>query len=177
MSCIGLQGIIWYKNGIRSHCKWRQNERNGVSNHRRLDWLLNHLFRYRAKKTSKHQSSSVAGAFPTQRASKAENHFHVMTSSWAMPPGDISHHIGIWWWKPPWGGLSQPGTQRNRLGDFQGGSDWTEYQNRTNMIYVFIPWFLIHIFYWELLMLLHSYYLYFSSIIHFVGIWNLTAYD
>ena len=33
--------------------QWRQNERDGVSNHRRLDCLLNRLFRHRSKKTSK----------------------------------------------------------------------------------------------------------------------------
>ena len=33
--------------------KWRHNERDGVSNHQRLDCLLNHLFKLRSKKTSK----------------------------------------------------------------------------------------------------------------------------
>ena len=32
---------------------WRHNEHNGVSNHQRLDCLLNCLFRCRSKKTSK----------------------------------------------------------------------------------------------------------------------------
>ena len=31
---------------------WRHNERDGVSNHRRLDCLLNPLFRRRSMKTS-----------------------------------------------------------------------------------------------------------------------------
>ena len=35
--------------------KWRHNERDGVSNHQRLDCLLNHLFKLRSRK---HQSSS-----------------------------------------------------------------------------------------------------------------------
>ena len=33
--------------------QWRHNERNGVSNHQRLDCLLSRLFRLRSKKTSK----------------------------------------------------------------------------------------------------------------------------
>ena len=33
--------------------QWRHNERDGVSNHERLDCLLNYLFRCRSKKTSK----------------------------------------------------------------------------------------------------------------------------
>ena len=32
--------------------QWRHNEHDGISNHRRPDSLLNHLFRYRWKKTS-----------------------------------------------------------------------------------------------------------------------------
>ena len=33
--------------------QWRHNERDGISHHRRLDCLLNRLFRHRSKKTSK----------------------------------------------------------------------------------------------------------------------------
>ena len=58
----------------------RHNERDGVSNHRRLDHLLNRLCRRRAKKTSQLRvtglcegNSPVAGEFAAQRASKAEN--------------------------------------------------------------------------------------------------------
>ena len=59
---------------------WRHNERNGVSNHRRLDCLLNRLFRCRSKKTLKLRvtglcegNSPVIGEFPAQRASNAQN--------------------------------------------------------------------------------------------------------
>ena len=38
---------------IRSPLQWRHNERDGVSNHRRLDCLLNSFFRRRSKKISK----------------------------------------------------------------------------------------------------------------------------
>ena len=59
---------IWYTiNPIR----WRHNERGDVSNHQRLDGLLNRLFRCRSKKASKlhvtglcEGNSPVAGEFP-----------------------------------------------------------------------------------------------------------------
>ena len=51
--------------------QWRHNEPDGVSNHRRLDYLLNRLFRRRSKKTSKLRvtglcegNSAVTGEFP-----------------------------------------------------------------------------------------------------------------
>ena len=59
---------------------WRHNERNGVSNHQRLDCLLNRLFRRRSRKTPKLRvtglyagNSPVTGEFPAQRVSDAEN--------------------------------------------------------------------------------------------------------
>ena len=45
------------------------NERDGVSNHHRLDCLLNRLFRRRSKKTSK---LCVTGEFPAQKASNTD---------------------------------------------------------------------------------------------------------
>ena len=53
----------------------RHNERDGASNHRRLDCLLNRLFRRRWKKTSYQSFASLAfvtGGFPSQRARNAE---------------------------------------------------------------------------------------------------------
>ena len=59
--------------------QWRNNERDGVSNHLPRDCLLNRLFRRRSKKTSKLRvtglcpgNSSLTGGFPAQRASNAE---------------------------------------------------------------------------------------------------------
>ena len=59
--------------------QWRHNEGDGVSNHRRLDCLLNRLFRRRSKKTSKLRvtglcegNSPETGEIPAQRASNAE---------------------------------------------------------------------------------------------------------
>ena len=53
---------------------------DGISNYRRLDGLLNRLFRCRSKKTSKlcvtglsKGNSPVTGEFPSQRASNTEN--------------------------------------------------------------------------------------------------------
>ena len=60
--------------------QWRQNGRDGVSNHQPHDCLLNRLFRRRSKKISKlrvpglcARNSPVTGEFPAQRASNAEN--------------------------------------------------------------------------------------------------------
>ena len=71
---------------------WRHNERDSVSNHQRLYCLLNRLFRRRSKITSKLRvtglcagNSPVAGEFPPQRASNAEN-----VSIWWR------HHEDVW---------------------------------------------------------------------------------
>ena len=63
-----------------STSEWRHNERNGVSNSRRLHCLLNCWFSRRSKKTSKfcftglcEGNSPVTDEFPAQRASNAEN--------------------------------------------------------------------------------------------------------
>ena len=60
--------------------QWCHNERDGVSNHRRLDCLLSRLFTRWSKKTSKLRvtglcvwNSPVTGEFPAQKASNAEN--------------------------------------------------------------------------------------------------------
>ena len=54
--------------------QWRHNERDGVPNHRRLDCLLNRLFRRRSKKKSKLRVTGLCegnpretGGFPSQR--------------------------------------------------------------------------------------------------------------
>ena len=59
--------------------RWRQNERDGVSTHRRLNCLLSRLFRRWSKYASKlhatglcEDNSPVTGEFPAQRASNAE---------------------------------------------------------------------------------------------------------
>ena len=60
--------------------QWRHDEREGVSNHRRYDSLLNRLFRRRSKKSLKLRVTGlcegnppVTGGFPSQRASNAVN--------------------------------------------------------------------------------------------------------
>ena len=63
-----------------SALQWRHNERDFVSNHRRLKCLLNCRFRWRSKKTPNLRvaglwagNSPVTGQFPAQMASNAEN--------------------------------------------------------------------------------------------------------
>ena len=56
---------------IKTRClslQWRHNERDCVLNHRRIQCLLNRLFRRGSKKTS-----NIPGGFPSQRAGNAEN--------------------------------------------------------------------------------------------------------
>ena len=63
-----------------SNLQWRHNERDGVSNHRCLDYLLNGFLRHKSKKASKlcvtglcEGNSPVTGEFSTQKSSNAEN--------------------------------------------------------------------------------------------------------
>ena len=68
----------------------RHNERDGVSNHQRLDCLLDHFFRCRLKQTSKLCVTGlceVTGDFPAQRARHAEN-----VSIWWR-----HHDISVYW--------------------------------------------------------------------------------
>ena len=60
--------------------QWRNNEHDGVSNHRRMDCLLNRLSMHRSRQTSKLRvtclcagNSPVTGEFPAPRASNPEN--------------------------------------------------------------------------------------------------------
>ena len=59
---------------------WRHNGRNGVPNHRRVDCLLNRMFRHRSKKTSKLCVTGLCEGndrwpvkYPTQWANIMEN--------------------------------------------------------------------------------------------------------
>ena len=86
--------------------QWRHNEGDGVQNHQTHDCLLNRLFRRRSKKTSKLRitglcagNSPVAGEFPAQMASSAENvsiwwrHHHVIMSTlWLIQQWAITVH-------------------------------------------------------------------------------------
>ena len=81
-----IEGVT-YESIYKHHYKrnyftlqWRHNERDGVSNYRRLDCLLNRLFRRRSKRISKlcvtflcDGNPPMTCGFPSQRASNAEN--------------------------------------------------------------------------------------------------------
>ena len=63
---------------MKTPLQWRHNERDGAANYRRPGCLLNRLFMCRSQKTSKFTglcegNPSVAGGFPSQRASNMEN--------------------------------------------------------------------------------------------------------
>ena len=86
----------WFQDSLQ----WRNNERDGISIHRRIDCLPKRLFWCRSMKTSKLRvtdlcegNSPVTGEFPAQRASDAENvpiwwRHHVATSVAAELLGD-----------------------------------------------------------------------------------------
>ena len=89
LCCPGLNALTFHCRSCILH--WRHSERYGVSNHRRLDCLLNCLFRRRSKKTSKLRAtghcdgnSPVTGEFPAQRTSNAKN-----VSVWWRHHGEV----------------------------------------------------------------------------------------
>ena len=77
ISCSFLPGVPFL---LTLSLLWRHNEYDGVSNHHRLDCLLNRSFRRRSKKTSKLRVTGLCegnppatGGFPSQRTSNAKN--------------------------------------------------------------------------------------------------------
>ena len=88
--------------------QWRHNDRDGVSNHRRLHCLLNSWFRRWSKKTLKLRVtglcegiSLVTNEFPAEEASNAENvsiwwRHHVTSSRYIIQPSDV--HIDFLYW-------------------------------------------------------------------------------
>ena len=111
-------GVIW--SGLPFFCartileplQWRHNCCDGVSNHKRLDCLVDLLFRPRSKKTSKlhatglcEGSSPMTSEFPAQRAINAENvsiwwrHHAKRSKTVRIPYGIYSRylHWSIWY--------------------------------------------------------------------------------
>ena len=73
------RGPFWSHPAQISTLQWRYNERDGASDHRRLDCLLNRLFKCRSTKTSKLRvtglcegNSPVTGDFPARTVSNAD---------------------------------------------------------------------------------------------------------
>ena len=87
-----LKTRLWSDRPEWNQLQWRHNEPDSDSNHRRLDSLLNRLFTRRSKKTSKLLvtglwNSPVAGGFPSQRASYADN----VSIWWRHRVNDLTH--------------------------------------------------------------------------------------
>ena len=81
--CICIAYIFY-----RTSLQWRHNERNGVSNHQRLNCLLKCRFRCRSKKTSKLCVTGLCGRWiPHTKASNAGN-----VSIWWC------HHFYSYWY-------------------------------------------------------------------------------
>ena len=99
-SLLGLF-LFQYKDMVQSTItlQWCHNECDGISNHRRLDYLFIHLFRRRSKKTSKpcvtglcEGNPPVTGGFPSQKASNSEN-----ISIWWRHYEVIVRRAGLLW--------------------------------------------------------------------------------
>ena len=72
--------VSWAQKQYSHLLQWRQDGRDGVSNHQSLHRLLNGLFRLRSKKASKlhvtglfARNSPVTGEFPAKMASNVKN--------------------------------------------------------------------------------------------------------
>ena len=100
---------------VNTALQWRQNERDGVSNHQPHDGLLNCLLRRKSKKTSRLRvtglcagNSPLTDEFLAQKASNAENvsswwrhyasrrvHYEYIYVQWIADPNgsywDVSH--------------------------------------------------------------------------------------
>ena len=80
-----------YANGLGAW-QWRHNEGNGVSNHQRLDCLLNRLFTRRSKKTSKLRVTGLTKGLWRGKC------LHRMTSSWIFAGkmmSDCGSYVGL----------------------------------------------------------------------------------
>ena len=123
-----------------SHClpplQWRHNEFNDISNHQRLDCLLNRLFRCRSKKTSKLHIPGlcegippVTGGIPSQRASNMEN-------------------VSIWWHH----NVIFQGIPSNTLRPEHNGLHFPDILKNILLrehIFIFIPFFPKHFFWFR----------------------------
>ena len=69
-------------NLINKALQWRHIERDGVSNHWRLDCSLNRLFRRRSKKASKLHVTGLTPVNSPHKGPVTLKCFHLMTSSW-----------------------------------------------------------------------------------------------
>ena len=65
--------------------QWRHNDREGVSNHRRIDCLLNRLFSRRSKKTPKLRVTGLC-----EGDSPGTDEFHAQRAS-------NGHNVSFWW--------------------------------------------------------------------------------
>ena len=81
-------GEVWVQDGTIFTLQWHHDERDGVSNDRRLDCLLKRLFRRRSRKTSKFHvigycegNPPMTGGSPHKGSVTRTNVFHLMMSS------------------------------------------------------------------------------------------------
>ena len=107
---LAFHDYITHTHGIqisRIPLHWRHNEHDGVSNHQRLDCVLNHLCRHRSKKTSKlcftglcEVNSLVTWEFPAQRLSNLKKIFPFNEIMLGVDVASLIE-IYLWLWSVP----------------------------------------------------------------------------
>ena len=73
-----------------SPLQWRHNGCDGSTNHRRLHWLINRLFKRRSKENIKAPRHWI----PRTNGQLREKCFHLMTSSWSLVQIMAYHLLG-----------------------------------------------------------------------------------
>ena len=81
--------------------QWRHDERDGVSNHERLDCLLNRLFRRRSTKTSKLRVTGLWGNPP-------------VTDEFSSQLASNTENVSIWWRLHEWHWFKTNGDRNER---------------------------------------------------------------
>ena len=88
--------------------QWWHNERDGVSNHRRLDYLLNSLFMRRSKKILRHcvtghceGNQPVTGGFPSQGPENISIWWHHQAAFWTNFREQWNITAGRFLWSSP----------------------------------------------------------------------------
>ena len=79
--------------------QWHHNECAGLSNHRRLDYLLNHLHRGRSKKTSKLRVTGLCDALLSAHLPSHCESFRLVYMI-TLSNGNIFRVTGPLWWNP-----------------------------------------------------------------------------
>ena len=117
--------------------QWCHNEHHGVSNHRRLDCLLNHLLRRTSIK--KHQSSASLACLmgvhrsPVDSPHKRGKCFHLVKSTCycGYVPVDFVYIIQVCWFQWYWGSPTLPQVNHCMWSNSRKMHPWWRHQMKT----------------------------------------------